>query len=72
MTGDDFGLGVVPAFNPAGVGNLPVFALTALLAFSAASTAVLAAALRQQGAPGAGAWALLAAGQAALSLSGSC
>jgi hypothetical protein len=67
-TGDDFGLGVVPAFNPAGVGNLPVFALTALLAFSAASTAVLAAALRTQGAAGAGAWALLAAGQVALSV----
>jgi hypothetical protein len=68
VTGDDFGLGAVPAFNPAGVGNLPVFALTALLAFSAASTAVLAAALRKQGAPGARAWALLAAGQAALSV----
>ncbi len=67
-TGDDFGLGIVPAFNPAGVGNLPVFALTALLAFSAASTAVLAAALRKQSVPGAGAWALLAAGQAALSV----
>ena len=68
VTGDDFGLGVVPAFNPAGVGNLPVFALTALLAFSAASTAILAATLRTQGAPGAGAWSLLAAGQAALSV----
>jgi hypothetical protein len=67
-TGDDFGLGAVPAFNPAGIGNLPVFALTALLACSAATTAVLAAALRQQGAAGAGTWALLAAGQLALSV----
>jgi len=67
-TGDDFGFGAVPAFNPAGIGNVPVFALTALLACSAATSAVLAAALRQQGAAGAGAWALLAAGQLALSV----
>jgi hypothetical protein len=67
-TGDAFGLGVVPAFNPEGIGNLPVFALTALLACSAAMAAVLAAALRQRDAAGAAAWALLAAGQLALSV----
>ena len=67
-TGDAFGLGAVPAFNPEGIGNLPVFALTALLACSGAMAAVLAAALRQRDAAGAGAWALLAAGQLALSV----
>jgi len=66
--GDAFGLGAVPAFNPEGIGNLPVFALTALLACSGAMAAVLAAALRQRDAAGAGAWALLAAGQLALSV----
>jgi len=67
-TGDAFALGIVPAFNPAGVGNLPVFVVTAALAGCAAWMAVLAAALRVHGARGWMPWALLAAGTALLSL----
>jgi hypothetical protein len=67
-TGDAFGLGLVPAFNPAGVGNIPVFALTAALAVSAAWTGVAAAALRVHGRANAIAWTLLAVVQALLSL----
>src|SRR5690349_7686815 len=48
-TGDDFLLGLVPAFYPAGVGNLPVFAVTAALALCGAWATVLAAALRTHG-----------------------
>jgi hypothetical protein len=67
-TGDDFGLGLVPAFNPAGVGNLQAFVITAALACCAAWMAVLAAALRVHDARGGAAWVFLATGTAFLSL----
>ena len=67
-TGDAFGLGIVSAFNPAGVGNLQVFAIMAALACCAAWMSVLAAALRTHDARGGIAWALFAAGTALLSL----
>ncbi len=67
-TGDAFGLGLVPAFNPGGTRNLPVFAVTAALALAAAWTITLAAAVRVRGASGHRAWALLAWTLALLSL----
>lgn len=67
-TGDAFGLGLVPAFNPAGVGNLQVFVITAALACCAAWMSVLAGALRVHDARGWIPWALLAAGTMLLSL----
>jgi len=67
-TGDAFGLGLVSGLNPTGIGNLPTFAITAALACCAGGTAILAAALRVQRAPGWLAVALLATGCALLSL----
>ena len=67
-TGDTFGLGVVSAFNPIGIGNLATFAVTAGLACCAGWTALLAAALRVHRPPASRAVALLATGCALLSL----
>ena len=67
-TGDAFGLGLVVGLNPAGIGNLPTFAVTAALACCAGVTAMLAAALRVQRRPGWLAVALLATGCVLLSL----
>jgi hypothetical protein len=67
-TGDPFGLGLVPAFHPAGAGNLPVFAVVAGLAVTAAWTMTLAAAVRARGEPGFRAWGLSAVTLALLSL----